>query len=144
MALQDLYINGIDAHAAYGITLDENGLSSLMTPPGMKDSVKNSSRLEHGTRVIPKNARMQARTLTIGINLVAPTRDQFFARYQAFCQVLATGYLDILTRYQPGIEYHLEYNDCSQFSEYHLGIGKFLLKLTEHDPSDRTPRHTYA
>lgn len=139
----DLYINGEPAEKKYGITLDENGLSTLLTPPAMKDNIKSTSRLEHGTKVLQSNAKMQARSISIGINLVAPTRDKFFERYIAFCEVLKTGFVDILTRYQTNVEYHLEYNSCSQFAEYHQGIGKFMLKLTENDPSDRTPRHQY-
>ena len=139
-----LYINGIDANITYGITLDPTGLSALMTPPGMKENVKNTSRLEHGTRVITAHPHMAARQLSLAINLVARDPQQFHTRYAAFCQVLAGGFLDIHTTAQPGIEYHLEYNSCSQFSQYHQGIAKFMLKLTENDPSDRTPRHRYT
>lgn len=141
--IKDLYINGQDALATYGITLDETSLSQLLTPPGMKENIKSSSRLEHGTRVITTNAKVEARQLALGINLVATTREQFFQRYLAFCEVLKTGFIDVLTKYQKDVEYHLEYNSCQQFAQYQQGIAKFMLRVTECNPTDRALRHRY-
>lgn len=134
----DLFINGKDAYITWGICMDDSTLSALMTPSPNKQLIENKSRLEHGMRVIPANPRIDERNLTLQINLVAPTSDVFFTRYNSFCNELATGVLSIETKYQPGVVYKTTYQSCSQFSQFMQGIGKFTLKLTEYNPNDRT------
>lgn len=134
-----LKINGKDARAAWGMSLDQKGLSALMTPPPMKDNVKNASRAAHGTQVMRQNARMGARTVNVILQFSARSEEEFWARYSSFCEELKTGFLTIETKYQPGVVYRMEYNSCTQFMEYGRGMAKFNLKLTENDPSDRNP-----
>ena len=134
-----LKINGKDARAAWGMSLDQKGLSALMTPPPMKDNVKNVSRAAHGTQVMRQYARMGARTVNVILQFSARSEEEFWARYSSFCEELKTGFLTIETKYQPGVVYRMEYNSCTQFMEYGRGMAKFNLKLTENDPSDRDP-----
>lgn len=134
----ELFINGKDAYTTWGISMDDTSLSALMTPAPNKELIENKSRLEHGKRVITSNSKMDERTLTLQINLVAPTSDVFFARYQNFCAELATGVLNIKTKHQPNVVYKTTYQSCSQFSQFMQGIGKFTLKLNEYNPSNRT------
>ena len=63
---------------------------------------------------------------------------QFFARYASFCELLAKGILNIETSFQPGVVYHCLYQSCSQFSQFMRGIGKFVLRITEMDPNNRS------
>lgn len=134
---KELYINGKDAYTTWGITMDNTALSELMTPPSNKAFIENESRLEHGKRVVPANPRIDARNLTLQINLTATDEAQFFERYKNFCEELATGVLEIETKYQPGVVYKTVYQSCSQFSQFMRGIGKFTLKLVEPNPNDR-------
>lgn len=134
---KELYINGKDAYTTWGITMDNTALSELMTPPSNKAFIENESRLEHGKRVVPANPRIDARNLTLQINLTATDEAQFFERYESFCEELATGVLEIETKYQPGVVYKTVYQSCSQFSQFMRGIGKFTLKLVEPNPNDR-------
>lgn len=135
---EELYINGKDAYTTWGITMDDTALSELMTPPSNKSLIENESRLEHGKRVIISNPKIDARNLTLQINLTASNDEQFFERYNSFCKELATGALDIKTKYQPDVIYRTIYQSCSQFSQFMRGIGKFVLKLNEPNPNDRT------
>lgn len=132
-----LTINGKDAKATWGMSLDSKGLSALLTPPGAKENVKNSSRAMHGTTVMRNNPRMAARTITVVVQFCAKTEEVFWDRYLSFCEELKTGFLDIETIYQKDVVYRMEYNSCTQFTEFCRGIAKFTLKLTENDPSDR-------
>lgn len=142
-----LYINGLDAYDEWGMSMDGTALSSLMTPAGMKGNIKASSRLSHGARVVNLQQdgslypppRLDSRQLTLTVQFTARTEEDFFDRYASFCQtVLYGGFLDIETSFQPGTVYHMEYNSCQQFTQFMRGYAKFVLKLTENDPSDRT------
>lgn len=131
----ELYINGKDAYATWGISMDMSSLSALMTPASQKELVENKSRLEHGKRVVTANPKLDERNLTLTINLTAPDEDTFFTRYQSFCEELATGVLNIRTKYQPTVMYRTLYLSCSQFTQFMRGIASFSLKLCEYNPS---------
>lgn len=119
--------------------MNDTALSALMTPAPIKTLVENSNRMQHGKRVLVSNVRQDARELTVTFNLTARTADEFIKRYSAFCNdVLMAGKIDIQTVYQPDLEYHCIYVSCSQFSQYQQGIGMFVLKLVEPNPSFRT------
>lgn len=133
----ELYINGKDAYTTWGISMDDTSLSELMTPVSNKEFIENESRLEHGKKVIVSNPRLDARNVTLKINLSATSEQQFFERYNSFCKELATGVLEIKSKYQPDVVYKTIYQSCSQFSQFMRGIGKFTLKLVEPNPNDR-------
>lgn len=135
---EELYINGKDAYTTWGMSMDDTALSELMTPPANKAFVENESRLQHGKRIVIADPRLSERNLTLQVNLTASDEEQFLARYGSFCEELATGSLEIKTMYQPGVVYKTIYQSCSQFSQFMRGIGKFVLKLSEPNPNDRT------
>lgn len=130
-------INSMDAYTQWGISMDSNALSALMTPAAMKERVSNESRLEHGRRVLNIAPRLMQRDLTLTFNLVAESEAQFFARYISFCEELKKGELNIKTSFQPDVTYKCLYVSCTQFSEFMRGIGSFVLKLIEPNPEDR-------
>lgn len=133
----DLFINGKDAYDEWGMFLDETSLSSLMTPAPNKEFIRNSSRLEHGKRVITSNPMKDERNLVLQVCFTAQTEDLFFKRYVSFCKELDTGVLTIKTKYQPDVMYKTIYVSCNQFSQFMRGIAKFSLKLIEPNPNDR-------
>ncbi|WP_289059947.1 hypothetical protein [uncultured Bacteroides sp.] len=135
---EKLIINGENADEKWGISLGESSLSELMTPPANKAFIENESRLQHGKQILVANPKVEARNLTLQLNLTAATKSAFFDKYNLFCkEVLATGVLNIETGYQEGVVYKMIYVSCSQFSQFMQGIAKFSLKLIEPDPSDR-------
>lgn len=133
----ELFINRKDAYTEWGISMDDTSLSALMTPAPNKNFIENKSRLEHGKRVIASNPKKDERNLTLQLNLTAPDKDAFFARYDSFCNELDRGVLEIRTKYQPSVVYRTEYLSCQQFSQFMQGIGKFVLKLNEPNPMNR-------
>ncbi len=133
----ELFINGKDAYTTWGISMDDTSLSALMTPAPNKEFIENTSRLNHGKSVIINAAKKDERNLTLQLNLTAPDKDLFFARYESFCRELDSGVLEIRTKYQPAILYRTIYLSCSQFCQFMQGIGKFVLKLNEPDPTNR-------
>lgn len=134
----ELKINGIDAFDAWGVSLSDTALSALMTPAPKKKFISNKSRLIDGKKIIPANPKIDERQVSIAIHLTAPNEETFFERYASFCNdVLALGYMEIETRFQEGVIYRMEYESCSQFSQFMRGIAKFTLKLTEPNPNNR-------
>ena len=133
----ELFINGLDAYEEYGVSMQSSGLSALMTPPPNKEMIENKSRQEHGKRIVYNNPKIDERELTLPIHITASTRNDFFMKYEKFCNVLAQGRLDISTSYQPNVVYRTIYQSCTQFAEYRLGLAKFTLKLNEPNPMNR-------
>lgn len=132
-----LYINGKDAYDMWGVLMDTQSLSALMTPPPQKDIIKNKCRLQNGVSVITDNPKVDARDITLTLQLVAKNEDDFFAKYIRFCEELQNGRLTIKTDYQPDVTYRCDYQSCTQFTQFMRGIAKFSLKLNEPDPTDR-------
>lgn len=134
----ELYINGVDAYTSWGIILDSSSLSALMTPPENKEFLSNESPLKHGTEyLVPEQIYFKERELNLTLTIVAPSRSVFLARFDSFAAQLATGKLDISTKYQSGVTYKTIYKSCRQFKEFNGKIGKFTLSLIEPNPFDR-------
>ena len=132
-----MHINGHDAYTTWGISFDQTALSTLMTPSPNKAYIENKSRLEDGKRVIVHNPKVDERSVTLTFNLTAKNEDEFFAKYNSFCEELKNGYMEIKTKYQEDVVYRMVYESCTQFSQLIREIAKFSLKLTEPDPTDR-------
>jgi len=139
MPRQELYINGQDAFDVWGISFDSNALSTLMTPAPLKGMIENKSALEDGKRVIRTGRKLDERTVTLGFNITAVTKAAFLQQYANFCtNVLSLGKVNIRTKYQQNVVYHMDYLSCQSFGEYRQTMGKFVLRLVEPNPADRT------
>ena len=134
----ELTINGQDAYDIWGVSFEDGALASLMTPPSMKPSIVNESRLEHGKRRINRILAKEERELTLPFHLVAKSRTEYLDRYERFVSMLTSEeYITIETSYQSNTIYKCIYQSCTQFSQYIDGLAKFVLRLIEPDPSDR-------
>ena len=139
-----LSINGYDAYKRWGISMKETGLTALMTPAASKTRVENSYRKLNGRHTLNYLPRREARDLTLEIHMFASSSNEFFSRYQDFCEnVLAGGELHIVTSYQPDVCYHCYYVNCAQFGEFNTLYASFSLRLEEPDPTDRTKSGTH-
>ncbi len=135
----EITINGINARMRYGITLSSGGFSALRKPAPNKPFVSSKSRLQHGKRIVRNDPKKDERNLVLPINMTASSEADFLAKYDLFVsEVLDTGWLEISTTSQPSVVYKCEYEDCQQYQEYMMGMAKFMLSLTEIDPSDRS------
>lgn len=146
MPAGQLYIKGAgssaawrDAYTTWGVSLNSAALSTLMTPPEVKAWVSNESELENGTRVVTGVVpKVNDRTVSLGLNMSAANEAAFLANYASFCEMLKGGVVNIKTSFQTGVVYKCLYVSCTQFAEYRLGLAKFILKLHEPNPADRT------
>lgn len=124
---------------AFGITLVRGWREALLTPAPVKSYVTNSSRLEDGERIIalPENAKRDKRDVSITFFLEGKTQADYLSKYESFLNKIAYSgqfclKVPVLNRI-----FKLVYSQCSQFGDYGLKRGKFTIKLTESNPSDR-------
>lgn len=133
----ELFINALDAYTTWGVTLGEQALTALLTPPAVKPQVENKSRATHGKEILDSTPKLDSRELTLEVNMVAPSRQIFLERYSAFCLLLSAGELKIETKYTPGIVYRCRYISCQQFTCYNGEIARFALRIEEPNPNNR-------
>ena len=134
----ELTINNQDAYTTWGVFMDSTGLSTLMTPAPLKEYITNKSPLSAGKKVKPITPMVDERDLTLTIFIKAASLQEFLRRYQAFVTELQRGDIVVQTQYEAGVAYRLKYISCQQFSNYNGRLGKFMLRLNEPDPSNRT------
>ena len=129
-----------DAYDEWGVSMEDGALAALMTPPTMKPSIVNESRLEHGKRRINRILAKEERELTLPFHLVAKSRTEYLDKYERFVSMLTSNEkITLWTSYQgANCKYKCIYQSCTQFSQYIDGLAKFVLKLIEPNPSDRT------
>jgi len=136
----ELTINGTDAWTAYGVFLETSAMSTLLTPPPVKTYIESVSRRQHGKRITIDDADtgqyLDERDITLTVCLVADSREEFLTKYKAFCAVLQGGKLNLKTAYSDDT-YKCVYLSCQQLT-YRSRIGKFILKLNEPNPNDRS------
>lgn len=123
----------------FGITLVKGWREALLTPAPVKDYVTNDSRLEHGQSIIatPKYAKKDKRDVSISFFLEGKTEEEYLQRYENFLDKIAYSGEFCLKVPQLKRIFKLVYSQCSQFGDYGLKRGKFVLKLTEYNPDDR-------
>ena len=124
---------------AFGITLVRGWREALLTPAPVKGYVINDSRLEHGQSVIaaPKFAKKDKREVSISFFLEGNSEEDYLQKYEAFLNKIA--YSGEFCLKVPRLKrvFKLVYTQCSQFGDYGIKKGKFVLKLTEYNPNDR-------
>lgn len=137
----ECYINNKDAHDEWGLILGETSFTALLTPAPVKGYVQNKSALMHGKQVLSGEEnlpKIDERDLQLVFAIKAKNRTEFLARYASFVSELEKGIIDLRTKYQPGVVYHLLYMSCQQFTQFNGRLAKFVLKLNEPNPKNRT------
>lgn len=135
----EVTINSVDVEKEYGAVFP-NLPDVLLTYPATKAPIQSESRLEDGTRtIIPAGTtKLASRELTVEMGVKAPNRETFLTRYDALLTFLTSGWLHIQTIHIPGKTFRCRYVSCSQFTNYNSRIAKFILKLEEPNPANRS------
>lgn len=137
----ECYINNKDAHDEWGLILGETSFTALLTPAPVKGYVQNKSALIHGKQVLSGKEnppKIDERDLQLVFAIKAKNLTEFMSRYISFVSELEKGIIDLRTKYQPGVVYHLLYMSCQQFTQFNGRLAKFVLKLNEPNPKNRT------
>lgn len=131
-----LYINDQDAFLTWGVTLESSSLASLLNMAPVKPMIENKSCIVPGKEVMDKPLLDDERTILLTIILKATTQDQFIDRVELFEAALKTGILAFkVMRLKK--TYYLSFISSNSFNTYAMGQGKFLLKFSEPNPSNR-------
>ena len=142
MAQGELYLRKgstwVDAYDEYGLSLEDGGLSRLMTPAPHKEPVQNKNLASHGTSIHGPAVYKDVRSLSLPMHITAPSRTVFFQRYWKFCQeILDPGWIYLRHSALGGLTFRFLYVDCQTFSQYNRVMGKFTLSLEEPNPNNR-------
>lgn len=127
----------------FGISLTNGAVAALLTPPPLKASIQNKSRLRDGAEYLNPNVRYDERTLNLPMHIVAENLEQFISQYDRFCAVLKQGEFGLTCSYIPNKTFKLIYVSCTQFSTYGLKSSSgtkyapFVLRVIEPNPEDR-------
>lgn len=129
---RDAKLNGYPL-SKWGAALMSGTLEALLTPPPMKDYIQNTSRLEHGTRILTNNAKAASRELTLPFLIEGQGRADFLSRYSSFVEELQKGNIAL---YIPELEktYQLVYLSCGKYGSYGGCRAKLMVKFIEPIP----------
>ena len=132
------YINGKDIWLTWGASLVKGTYEKLLKPPPMKDYITNSSRLEHGVRVITKSstAKTDERELSIQFFIQGSSESDYLKKLSSFVSELEQGSIELKVP-RLGLVYKLVYTDCASYGDYGIKMGKFAVKLKEPNTKDR-------
>ena len=126
MPAGELFINGQDAYNTWGLSLEDEGLSRLVTPRPHKQPVVNKNVTANGAAVVVGTGYTDERTLSIPMHITAPDKTTFWARYNAFCQNVLNGTQPITLRSVYKNEtFSLYYQDVQNFTEFMQEMAKF-------------------
>lgn len=140
----DLIINGKDAWDVWKMSLADGSVTALMTPPSAKAPITNTSRLRNGKIVIRSNKshtslkRISDRDVSLIFNLYAENYTELMSNLNALISELMSGETVLKTSYLPNVAFHLDYVNCTQFSQIRGEYAQFIFKFNEPDPTNRT------
>lgn len=130
----------VDAKQTYGIALESEGMSRLLTPAPHKEPVQNRNMAMHGTSIVGGTQYKDVRTVSLPMHIYASSESDFLDKYDAFCaDILDTGWVHMkVVRTTRTLFFHFRYVDCQPFSEYNMEMAIFTLSLEEPNPNNRT------
>ena len=141
------YINSttLTTERKWGVFIAETSITALMTPAPLKAYITNKSALSHGKQVLTDSGnkpKVDEREVQLTFGLKARSLAQFLTRYRSFCEELKKGAINltVIIREEDSYlkeTYYLNYNSCSQYSEFNGRLARFVLKLTEPNPERR-------
>lgn len=141
------YINSatLTTERKWGVFIAETSITALMTPAPLKSYITNKSALSDGKQVLTDSGnkpKVDERDVQLVFGLRAKSLAQFLTRYRSFCAELAKGAMNLTVEISEGDTYlketyYLNYNSCSQYSEFNGRLARFVLKVTEPNPRHR-------
>lgn len=134
----------------WGMVLAETSVTALMTPAPLKSYITNKSAISNGKQVLTDSEnvpKVDERDVQLVFAIHANTLAKFLMQYHSFCEELKKGAIDLTVHTWENetyikTTYHLLYVSCNQFAEYNGRLGRFVLKLNEPNPENRTIEHS--
>lgn len=137
--MADLLINDQDALSAWGVRMGDGFLDAIDTPCTMKEFVTNSSRLEHGKRIVVENPKVESREITLPFTIEGTSEADFKSKKKAFYNELYKGKVDIQIPANSSEVFHLVYlgKATSYAQNVKRTFCKFAAKFEEYNPNIR-------
>ena len=134
----DFTINNVDAYTTYKVRMGNGFIDALEAAVQLKDPLENSSRLEHGVRMIV-STKKEKRNVTLQFNIHGSTKAEFLTNKAAFEAALYGGTVDIQISGRTEI-YHLVYSGKSvTYKHSYNGVfGTMTCGFIEPNPNNRT------
>lgn len=135
----ELYINGKDAWATWGVNMGEGFLDAIDAPLQMKSYIQDESRLEDGVRIDTSNPKVASRDITLGFTIMGSSESDYRSKKAAFQAELQKGAFTVRIPALSSDTFKLVYTGKS--ISYGLSrrrdFGHFTMKCTEPNPADR-------
>lgn len=113
--------------------------TALLAPVPLKDFVTNESRLEDGLRILVRNPKKAARSITLEFQIVGSSPSDFEAKKEAFFTELYKGEVKLADTGFTDEVFHLVYQGNSP--TYSSGLTntacKVSVQFSEPDPTKR-------
>lgn len=135
----DLLINRKDAYSTWGVRMGDGFLDALNAPVSMKEYIENSSRMEHGKRVVAVNAKVASREITLPFTIQGTSEADFRSKRDAFYSELYKGDITISVPQDSPKVYHLLYTGKSitYAQTRDRKFAKFSARFEEPNPMNR-------
>lgn len=135
----ELIINGVDAYEAWGVSMGKGFLDAIDTFVPMKDYVVNSSRLEHGERVLMGTPKVDARDVTLAFTINGVSEVDYRNKRKLFEAELQKGMMQIVVPALGAEVYKLIYKGKSPSYNMNLSrtFSELSVKFRESNPKDR-------
>lgn len=132
------YINDKDVFTTWKVSFLHGFFEALLKPAPMKEYIGNASRLEHGKRYVANEStsRTDERTISLTLFIEGDSQAQYLTNVESFFSEMEKGGFTLKVPKLNKV-YHFVYSECSQYGDFGLRRGKFVLKLTEPNTKDR-------
>lgn len=134
----EMVLNGNYNALENGVRMGNDFLSSISAPAPLKEFTENSSRLEHGKRVVYANPKLQERDVTLNFTIQGKDENDFLSKKKMFEEILYAGLVRI---YIPAIgeTYRLTYLCSTTYGQnWQRTFCNIAVKFNEPDPSNRS------
>ena len=135
----ELYINGNDAWAEWGVSMGDGFVDAIDGFVPMKEYIENDSRLEHGKRVLLATPRLASRELTLHFTIKGDSEADFRKKRRAFEEMLRQGMLTFAVPALSDDVYHLIYlgKNVSYALNRSRTFAAMSAKFEEPNPANR-------
>ena len=131
----ELYINGIDG-ATIGVAMGDGFLAAIDLPAPTKDFIENSSRLEHGKRVVTENIMIDERDVSLTFVIRGNTLSDYRSNLKSFTDELYKGLVDISLPSIADEVYHFIYKSSTSINRA-MQSCSLVVKFNEPNPTNR-------
>lgn len=132
------YINDKDVFTTWKLSFLHGFYEALLKPAPMKEFISNASRLEHGKRYVSNEstARTDERSISLTLFIEGDSQEQYLANVESFFNEMEKGSFTLKVPKMNRV-YNFVYAECSQYGDFGLRKGKFILKLIEPNTKNR-------